>query len=334
MAGNKQHHVWQMLQRGFGEKRGKDHHVWVYRKAKPAKQTVTRLFGVEKHFYGPEGSAADAKITKYENDNQSIIQDIRKLPNGTEVDPEFASILISHLEIRSAFLRQEASNKLQKMAASLVHNFKSPEKLRAMMLEYLEENPAELDKLMGKGFVPIIQRTGVAEIMPQMLKKMSDEEVMESIGPVFDQMDFLTDQIPELMKSGQNDAFVRDIASEVRAKFHLDRHYSVYRPQLGTLILPDTTLAFVKKEGASPFFQKDHDVEAVILPVASDAAIIGRATDKGEFSLKAMNRLLAACSFEAFLAKDQSPHFQGLTGRIGKYAKLISDGDLRKTTKE
>ena len=143
MAGNKQHHVWQMLQRGFGEKCGRDHHVWVYRKSEPPKRTATRLFGVEKHFYGPEGSEADAKITKYESYNQSALQDIRKLPHGTEVDPEFVSALIAHLEMRSAFLREEVATKLQKAVGGLVQGYKSPKKLRAMMLAHLEGNPEE-----------------------------------------------------------------------------------------------------------------------------------------------------------------------------------------------
>ena len=63
MAGKEHHHVWRMLQRGFGEKRGKDHHIWVYSKDEKPKQKGTGNFGVEKYFYGPEGSETDQKIT-------------------------------------------------------------------------------------------------------------------------------------------------------------------------------------------------------------------------------------------------------------------------------
>lgn len=333
MAGNRQHHVWQMLQRGFGEKRGKDHHVWVYRKAEPAERTVTRLFGVEPHFYGPEGSEVDAKITTYENENQSMIQDIRKSPHGTEVDPEFAGALIAHLEIRSAFFRQEVSTKMQSLTAGLVQRFRTPKKLRAMALAYLKENPDELNKFLGKRFIPPNQRANMAEIACQMIEIIPDDELVKSIEPVFIPMRELSDQSPETMKAVQSSVFVENMANEVRAKLHLDRDYYVHRSESEAFILPDTTLAFVTKTGASPFFQKNDVVEGVILPIASDVAIIGKTKKFGVPAVKSMNRLLAGCSYEAFLAQERNAQFQGLTGRIGKYAELISDRALRDLAK-
>jgi len=138
-----------MLQRGFGEKHGRDHHIWVYTNTKPPERTVTRLFGFEKHFYGPAGSAADEKITEYENESQSVIQDIRKLPNGSKVDPDFAATLIAHLEMRTEFLREDVSRKMQKGFSELVKQFKCPNSLRAAMTDYLKSNPEELEKLLG-----------------------------------------------------------------------------------------------------------------------------------------------------------------------------------------
>jgi hypothetical protein len=318
-----------MLQRGFGEKRGKDHHVWVYRKTEPAKQTVTRLFGVEKHFYGEEGSQADTNITKYENDSQSIIQEIRKLRDGADVDSEFAATLISHLEIRTAFLRKQGSTTMQKAVGGLVERFRSPEKLRSMMINYLKDNPEELDKLLGKGFIPPAQRAGFTQISHQIVEKMSDEEILKSMEHGFGQIGEVMAQFPDLMKDGQNKALVRDFSNQDRAKSHLERKYFVFRPESGSLILPDTTLAFVKKEGASPLSQIKDDIQAVILPLGANIAIIGSANGKVNYSLKAINRILAGCSFEAFLAVEKNTIFDGLTGRIGKYAKLISDRELR-----
>ncbi len=136
------------------------------------------------------------------------------------------------------------------------------------------------------------------------------------------------------MKKIQNKAFVENVANETRSKFHLERDYSVCRLETGALILPDTTLAFVTAKGATPFFQKEDEVEAVILPIASDAAIVGKTKSGGDYPLKVMNRLLAACSYQAFLAKEKTESFQGLAGRIGKYANMISEGALRGLVQE
>lgn len=334
MAGNKQHHVWQMLQRGFGEKHGRDHHVWVYRKSDPPARTATRLFGVEKHFYGPEGSEADAKITKYENDNQSTIQDIRKLSHGAVVDPEFMSVLIAHLEIRSAFLREEVTTKLQNAVGKLVQSYESPEKIRAMVLVYLKENPEELDKWLSQGFRPQDQRSGLREIAYETIARLPDDQIRALAAPGFSEIGKAAGQLPNLIKEGQNKAFINNVAQESRSKFHLERNYSVYRLETGAFILPDTTLAFITAKCATPFFQEEEKVEAVILPIASDVSIVGKTDMRSDYSLKVINRLLAACSYQAFLAKDQTASFQGLASRIGKYASIISEGALRGLVKE
>lgn len=334
MAGIKQHHVWQMLQRGFGEKRGKDHHVWVYRKGEPAKQTVTRLFGVEKHFYGAEGSEADDNITKYENDSHGTIQEIRTLQNGAEVESEFAATLITHLEIRTSFLREQLSTTFQKAIGGLIEQFNSPEILKSMMITHLKDNPDELEKLLGKAFIPPAQRTGFTQLSHQIIENMSDEEALKSMGYVLSQIDEARTQLPIFAKEGHNKTLVSGASNQGRTEAHLDRKYFVFRPESGSLILPDTTLAFVKKHGASPLSQKKDYIEAVILPISANVAIIGTPNGKFNYPLKTINRILAGCSFEAFLAHEKSIKFQSMTGRIGKFAQLINDREIRSLVRE
>lgn len=320
-----------MLQRGFGERRGRDHHIWVYTNTKPPERTVTRLFGFEKHFYGPAGSAADEKITEYENESQSVIQDIRKLPNGSKVDPDFAATLIAHLEMRTEFLREDVSRKMQKGVSELVKQFKCPNSLRAAMTDYLKSNPEELEKLLGKGFVPPHQRPAIAEIAQLIVESTPDDEILAYMEPGLGEMGDLVHRFPELIKDAQNNSLSQEPESHLRINTHLDRIYHVFRPSDGSLILPDTTLAFVKKRsGASPFSQKNDKIEAVILPVSSECAIVGAPDFDAKYTLKTVNRLLASCSFKAFIANEKTPSFESLTQRIGKYAHLISEKELRR----
>jgi hypothetical protein len=172
-----------MLQRGFGTKRGRDHHVWVYKKGLLPKQTSTKKFGVEKHFYGPENSEADIKITSYENESQSILQEVRKLPNGVELDKEFVATLISHLEIRTAFLRREFSEMLQSMLSGLSANLLSPDAARKIMITYLKDNPEELDKWLGQAFIHPDARAGFADIAHQLVQTMPDAEIIKISRP-------------------------------------------------------------------------------------------------------------------------------------------------------
>lgn len=328
MAGSRHHHIWQMLQRGFGTKRGKDHHVWIYEKDRAPEQTVTRLHGREKYFYGPEGSDADTNITKYENENQSTIQEVRQLANGADVDAEFSATLIAHLEMRSAFLRDEASASFQKGVTALTNSLASPNVLRRAMHAYIKANPEQVDGLLDKNFVPSSDRDQVKRIIDEALNHLPSEALLDAIGPLLPQVELLSNSIPHIAKNAQNKVLAESASSHVRVRLYRDFKYRVFRPAGGQFILPDTTVCFTKHGGASPFAQKGDELEAVALPLSSSVAIVGCRSGEQPFSLKTLNRLLAACSFKSFIAKEDNETFRGLRGRIGKYAKLIDDRDL------
>ena len=328
MAGSRHHHVWQILQRGFGTKRGKDHHIWVYRKNQPPEQTVTRLFGMEKHFYGPEGSEADINITKYENENQSTIQEVRLLPDGAGVDAEFAATLIGHLEIRSAFLREEASKIFRKGISGLSKTLTSPEILRKMMRKYLKENPEQVDKLLAEQFIPANDRDQAKRLMEEALNHVHSETLLQSIAPGLSILENFSELLPSLAKDAHNKVLADSASGHSRLDLYRNFKYRVFRSEAGGFILPDTTICFAKHGGAAPFSQKDDQLEAVALPLSSSVAIVGSPTGVQPFSLKTLNRLLAACSFRSFIALQNDASFRALQGRIGKYAKLIKDRDL------
>lgn len=328
MAGSRQHHIWQMLQRGFGTKRGKDHHVWIYEKDQPPKQTVTRLHGREKYFYGPEGSDADTNITNYENEIQSTIQDVRQLANGADVDAEFSATLIAHLEMRSAFLREEVSVSFQKGITALSNALASPSALRRAMHTYLNANPEKVDDLLGQKFVPNSDRDRVIRLIKEALNHVPGEALLEAIGPLVPQIELLSNSIPRVAKDAQNKVLAESASSHDRMGLYRDFTYRVFRPVGGQFILPDTTVCFTKRGGAAPFAQKTDELEAVALPLSSSVAIVGCRSGEPPFSLKTLNRLLAACSFKSFIAREDNETFRGLRGRIGKYAKLIDDRDL------
>ncbi|WP_170360321.1 hypothetical protein [Ruegeria arenilitoris] len=328
MAGKKHHHIWQMLQRGFGTKRGKDHHVWIYAKGQPPKQTVTRLFGMEKHFYGPEGSDADANITKYENENQSIVLEVRQLPNGADVDSEFAATLIGHLEIRSAFLREEISTSFQKGVTGLANSIESPDALRKVMLKYLKENPKGVDALLAQNFIQNRDRDQVKRLLEEALNHFPQQALLEAIDPAASQLKAFSELIPGIAKDTQNKLLAETASDYQRLNLYRGFQYRVFRPDKGQFILPDTTLCFTKRDGAAPFAQKGDELEAVALPLSSSVAIVGSRSGELPYSLKTLNRLLAACSFRSFIASRDDEAFRSLSSRIGKYAKLIDDKDL------
>ena len=145
MAGNNQHHVWQLLQRGFGEKRGKGHWPVVYHRDRVSNDSSTAKIGSADRFYnnGPDASA-DVMLTDFEASIQREIQKLRLLDNGTPVDTEFADNFVTHLEMRSLFLREELSRIGELLIEGLMDVFNSKTKARLLLESYFEHNPNKI----------------------------------------------------------------------------------------------------------------------------------------------------------------------------------------------
>ena len=199
-----------------------------------------------------------------------------------------------------------------------------------MLIENHRKNPGDFERYIAATFAPPSQRNSLADLFVHVVETISDEQLLEMLGSDIQAFSAITDRIPDAIKGGQIKALLENLSEQPRVAAHLDRHYSVLRFDSDNLILPDTTLAFIKRKGLSPFSQKYDEILSVILPISSSAAIFGTIEPGNCPSLKATNRILACCSHRAFLSRSLDAYFNGLTGRIGRDAHLITDAELRK----
>jgi hypothetical protein len=329
MAGKQHHHVWRMFQRGFGEKRGKDHHIWVYRKGVEPSQKGTGNFGVGRFFYGPEGSETDKSITDFENSVQGDILEARKLDDGAGLNPAFVAPLIAHLEIRSNFLRSELSNMTERMKAALTDHFSSTAKVRVMIKDYLKNNPEKVDAFLASSFVPSDKREDALKLIDAYVDNLPQGMVEKVFGGKVAELFQMANLAPDGIKEAHNKAILSIKPESPRIKALSDYTYTIYRPKHGQLILPDTCCAFVGRKNVAPFSQPKDEMHTVIIPISSEAAIVGRKGKEEPMELKTINRLLAGCAYDAFIARINDPTLMSLAGRIGKYAKMISDKEIR-----
>lgn len=329
MAGKENHHIWRMLQRGFGEQSGKDHHIWVYRKGTKPSQKGTGNFGVEKFFYGPEGSETDKRITEFENSVQSGIQDMRKMDGGAELDAAFVAPLIAHLEMRSKFLRSEISNITERMLTTLEEYFSSTTKVQSMLKDYLRRNPEKFDAFLAKNFVPVAQRENASKLVDTHIDNLPPNAADELFGGKLAEIREMARLVPESIKESHNEAILSIERDSPRVKKLEEFAYTIYRPHNGQLVLPDTCCAFAGSKNVAPFSQPKDGIQTVIIPISAEVAIFGQRGKQRSMELKTINRLLAGCAYEAFIAKSDDPEFARLAGRIGKHAKMISDKEIR-----
>lgn len=329
MAGKNHHYLWRMMQRGFGAKRGGDHHVWVYRKGSKPNQKGTGNFGVAKYYYGPEGSDADKSITDFENSVQGAIQDARRVQDGVELDRAFVAPLVAHLEVRSLFLRAEMSNMVERMFCEITSHFGSRERIQAMLKGYLKDNPNMVDERLAKELVSEDQREDAKRILDIYIDNLSFDALASFFEVGLNELFAIAQRAPDEIKKAHNAAIVALKEDSPRVRLFDEFTYSVYRPNDSHFILPDTNLAMVGRHRVSPFSQPKDDLHSIIIPISSEVAIVGQRNAHERMSIVAANRLLAGCAYEAFIAKENDPKLARLTGRIGKFARLISDRELR-----
>lgn len=102
MPGINQHHIPQLLQRGFGVKRsGKPKEIWVYQpdgtpELKLIKETASNDFFYS--YLSEDGSPTlDDRITVTESPLATKLNELRSALSGTPVDPDEAATIVMHL---------------------------------------------------------------------------------------------------------------------------------------------------------------------------------------------------------------------------------------------
>jgi uncharacterized protein DUF4238 len=330
MAGKQHHHFWQMLQKGFAWQEYGDHHIWVYRKNSEPKQTVTRTFGRINSFYGPEGSEADKNITEFENSVQGFIQEVRKADTGQEIDRDISAAIVSHLEVRSLFLRDELSRVGERMLSVLQSYLASEKQAAAIFSAFARNHPEMIDDAL--------EESGIPEEMLPLARQLAAQNLPKAIRNGADKMADIADMLftpllktmTDTAKNAHNKDLEHDFTKTERTKKHKAMRYFIYRSNTGQLILPDTSLAFFKEKGCTPISQKGDNIESVFVPVSRHVAIVGKTDPAFEREIGTIQKVLASCAYEAFLAAERSDELKSLSSRISRNASLISDAELER----
>lgn len=328
MSGVRQHHVWQMLQRGFATSEYGQHHIWVYRKGETARKTVTKSFGHQKNFYSDQDSSADENITAFEQSVQGYLQEARSARHKEELDADTMAPVISHLEMRSSFIRSEFSliveRVIQRLQAQLIDK-----KNRTKFLErLLRSSPDILDGAIPSELKEDPVGTAMQEYLQQNVGALSNTfsaPFAEHVLPVLEQ--FLL-QLGDAAKAAHIAALQNDFSSVERASSHKKKRYFVMHDDSESLILPDTCLAFIRKNGCSPISQSGDKIVNVILPISPKVWIAGVQSPLGFTDAETAAKILATCAYQAFVAKENAHRFSQLAKRIGRNAQLMSDAEI------
>lgn len=330
MAGDNQHHVWRFIQRGFGEKIGKDHHVWVYDSDGSSSRTSTKKFGAEDFYFSEGGdSTADDILTEFENRAQSRLQDIKKLPNNTPLDSNFIAEVITHFEMRSMYIREEASGLFERLIEGLARLLRDPQFIVSLVQAYLKKHPELLEEQLDKAGVSKELRSTVTEFFDVNSRDLIEKNAAPMMLFASSLIESVLPKLGEFAKGAHIKSIIGGFSETDRTKLHRDRFYRIIHSKV-EIILPDTGLAIFSKSGMAPMSSKDDVVEAVVCPLTSTSYILGSKSPTESRPTETIRRALASCSYKNFVARSDTQDFKRLASRIGRNAKLVSDRELNK----
>jgi len=318
-----------MLQRGFGQKHRKHHYVWVYEKSKEPAWTSTYDFGADKHFFSHEGDAsADNTLTAFENRIQNKIRKWRAMEDKSEVPSCDVAPFLSHLEMRSLFLREEVSNTAQRYIDELDAVFGNQRQYTEFLKRMFKSRPDVIEKELENRDFPAELREQAISYLQFLPQEIIDNQASDISRKAKIMLDGFKEKIVDAAKEGQLKAIVQGFDEIERTEKHKTLSFLIRRPER-PMILPDTCLAFFTKAGLTPFSQKGDVVCDVLIPLSENCYIHGYQKRPAERQHGVFLNVLASCSFKAFLAKADYDGFKKLAHRIGKNARLISDKEIR-----
>ncbi len=318
-----------MLQRGFSWEEHGGNHIFVYRKGSDPKQTTTKKYGQEKNFYGGVGSKADDAITNFENDIQEFVNLVRSGHHCQKVDQIQSAKLVAHLEVRSQFLREYSSRVVERLTVGIEKIFSHKKHVRDIVSSYFHTHPELVDEYFDKEGVPAEARKLAMEYLLSCLPQRLDAASSDLMDNVLLLLGPLKGLLVQSIRDTHIKTLEKDLTEFKRTREHQEFIFQVWRTSEG-LILPDTNLAFFKKNGIAPLSQKGDEVDAVFVPLSTQVALVGTKNGRFDRSSKTLRRSLASCAFESFIAPMKSDELTSLSARISKNANLMSDADIQR----
>jgi hypothetical protein len=330
VAGKDQHHIWRMLQRGFSfTDKGPDQ-IWVYSKASEPRQWVTKKFGQDEYFYGQPDVGADKNITDYENSVQGFIQEARLTETGYQIDRETCAALLSHLEMRSQFIRDEMSRMGERAVQFLRNQLSSKSNFPRLVGAYLRKHPEVLESQLKEAGIDSSLWPAISGLVAQGIPNEVENTRLEIRTLFAGLFDSVVDSLVDIAKKSHNESMMSDFTEIERTNMHRRLDYFVYRTSSRELILPDTCVAFFMEGGCRPVSSRSDRIEGVVIPISADAAIVGKSTTHFNRDVSTIKRALASCAYKEFLSPLNNPELRNLSSRISKNAKLISDTEMQK----
>lgn len=327
MAGKRQHYIPRFLQRGFLAAPLQDaERTWLHMRSTEAKLVGIRDVGVRENFYSKlaaDGATTlDDLITASESGLDVDLTAIKRAPVGTNIDPEVAARLATHLTLRTAHVRsifKEGAMQILEQVAGLGSDI-------GRLRDYLgvdEPDPAGTPAKFVDEVMKALQLRSLTLPFPLMQRVVAfsirerfdvfSEQYKPMISQAFAEM---RKGIPSAVRDGHNKALVT--ADQSRWEKELAT-LSWQTHSISGAVLPDCIVLAREVGGAfTPLLLSEWErVDLVVLPIAHDRLLVGSAITNADIAIASINEASASCS-DSFYISHQASDEAGLSSLIGQ----------------
>lgn len=328
MSGKRHHFIPRFLQTGFADDK---QHTWVYRKVSKSFKANIANVGVETYFYSHQGdNEADDLITEAERSFSSTIKFLREssqLPSA----PEIAE-LIAHFEVRTRNLRESFLATGDNLITRMLEKLSDEEFFKQVLIKKIRKDPTFIKSIIEEE----IPQYGIPRIflwpITKLVQFLAPFLIKKNFSSVAYIIQHLQSILPELLKraskAGHLKALRESVSPKIRMNKYKDMNYEVIEIPEENLILGDSIVFFnTEDKGYRVFLDKGQALSEVFLPISSNKFLIGfskEITTQG----CALNKIIAQCSLEFFIAKNESPSNDFLKAEIGKKAEMLSPDEI------
>ncbi len=329
MAGRKQHFIPQHFQQPFSIK-GSNGQIWTYRKNKPKPiRTSISDTAAQRDFYsmptGTNTQTLDDLITDYEQNLHLKVNELRKLKVGDDIKASEIAELVTHLAIRSSYMRgmvkdmvtsmadaikEVVSGKINGQELSLPKHFVPPA-IENLLIEVLEKHKfSERTPVSGQTFAKLIYFG---------LREGSDELLGHDFNKIGLLAEILKSMSTSISYNAHTSVLLDTLAPEMWVNRLRELKWTVVEGPEGGAILPDcTSMVFDGKKWTSLILAGNDKTLAVALPLAPDRIALGLAEGAPNINISDFNSIAAHSSHTLFLSASCKPELESALPKLGR----------------
>ncbi|MBU2516733.1 MAG: DUF4238 domain-containing protein [Proteobacteria bacterium] len=303
----RQHILPRFLLKGFASRTNKNKvYAWVYQKDGRCYEPNIINIAVGRKFYGEDGEGtADGKITDFEGQFAPLLDQMRYLKHGEEVDRSEAAEFVSHMEIRTKHIRD---------------SFLKPVKIMANEFGQIISNLEDVNLALSDD--PHLKNKF------QKLPAYQKKAILAASKKFFATVEAAT---PQMVKQGHVQSLSKTVAPEWRVQRYCKFFWYVCHTEQN-LILGDVGIIWEVSDNrkfVSITFKAD-TINNIFLPISSNKMLVGTTLPQAPgVNVTAINLQVARMSREYFVASAKSQNMAELVRQIGQKSELLSEKEAR-----